>query len=268
MAPCKEAVALARETGDAILLADALRWLGNATGRAARPRDAVAINEEALAVIAPHDVPRLRAAILSWYGFCLGLCDEFERGRRAYEESVATLRQAGDALRLLAPLTNFADLEFKSGNVDAALQLGFESIAVSREFGTMTSIPFLNLAAYLLATGRLADAWENAREGLQHGLKRQRHLIVAIALQHLAQVAARQGDTETAAQLVGYADAAYASERHERHPTEKHEYERILAILRNAYAPSRLTALFARGRALSQEAAVRLALAIPKPVET
>lgn len=265
--PCKEAVELARETGDAILLADALRWLGNATGRTAHARDAIPLNEQALAAIGSHDVPRLRAAILSWYGFCLGLCDEFERGRRAYEEAVALLRQAGDALRLLAPLTNFADLEFKSGNVEAALQLGFESIAVSREFGTMTSIPFLNVAAYLLAAGRLGDAWENAREGLLHGLKRQRHLIVAIALQHLAQVAARQGDTETAARLVGYADAAYASERHDRHPTEKHEYERIVAILRNAYAPSRLNALLTDGRALSQDAAVKLALAIPKPVE-
>jgi hypothetical protein len=163
------------------------------------------------------------------------------------------------------PLTNFAEMPFHVGDLDGAIALGRQALAVAREFGTGTGATQGNLAAYLLAAGRIAEAWPIAREGLDLALARDRRMVAAIAIQHLAQIAVRERHVDIGARLIGYVDATYKRERHPREPTERREHERIMAILRQAYAPARLKQLLDLGAELDEAAAVELAKQVPAP---
>jgi predicted ATPase/class 3 adenylate cyclase len=264
-----EGTELARREGDPVLLADSLRWLGNAIGRTGRLRDALKALHEGVAVATPLGLPRLTAMVLNWEGFCFASIGENAAGQRSFERALALLRAVPDPTRLPTSLVNYAELKFNAGDVAAAIALNREALALVREYGNEAQLTAtsLNLAAYELAAGKLDEAWALSREALEGGRRSQRPMAIAIAIQHLAQIAVRRGNLEGGARLMGFVDAAYAREKHARQPTEQSEYDRIAALLRNAYAPSRLAALTAEGASLEEPAAIALALAVPKPVD-
>jgi hypothetical protein len=85
---------------------------------------------------------------------------------------------------------------------------------------------------------------------------------MAIALGHLAEIAAAEGDYERAGNLLGFADAVYARAGFTREPNERAGYERTLRALRSAVSPDRLSELLDRGRELDRSRAVTLAQAL------
>ncbi len=269
MPPALEAVRQARLTGEPVLLADALRFLGNGIGRAGKLHEALAAFREALEVAAPLGLARLDAAILAWYGFCLFSVGSVGASTRAFEDALARLRHAGDLSRMPFAYNNFAELKFYTGDVSGAIALARAALATSHEFddAAMIMSGAGNLAAYLLAAGEQREAWSLARESLELALRRERPMGAAICIQHLAQIDARHGHPERAARLMGFVDAVYAHERNPRQTTEQWGYDRIMPILRLAYAPPRLNALLEEGAAMDEAEALVLARSIPQPEE-
>jgi hypothetical protein len=88
-------------------------------------------------------------------------------------------------------------------------------------------------------------------------------IYVAIAIEHLALVAAVHGDLSRAAALEGYADAVLARRGFEREFTETTTYDRLTAPLREGPSSNELAGLTAEGAALTPEAAIALALEEP-----
>jgi predicted ATPase/class 3 adenylate cyclase len=262
-----EAVEILRDGGDPALLVDGMRYLANSVSRAGDIPQAAKIFQSALKIVAPLGLPRLKAGILAWLGFGLFSTKQPDLSRRAFDEAHELLREAGDPTRIHQVLVNLAELHFDQGDVKGAAKLGRDALALVREFGNETGAMHCmqNLAAYELSLGNVAEAWALAREALNVALRRDRHMMASIAIQHLAQIAVRRNDPELGARLLGFVDATYARERHPREPTERVEYERIIALLRAAYAPPRLAALLAEGATLDEATAASLARTIPKP---
>jgi tetratricopeptide (TPR) repeat protein len=261
----REAVDILRRCDDPVLLVDALRWYANSSGRSGNPAEGVRLLGEALALARKLGVPRLTVAVLNWYGYTLAWRRDSAGAHAAFGEAIALAREVGDVVR--APLANFAELLFSEGHVARAITTSREAVEIIRNSGQpyLAVIGLANQAAYLLAAGELHDAWVTARESMDYGMRQGRYGPMAIAIQHLAQIAARTGDTERAARLTGYSDAVFQRENHEREPTERAAYDRILAILRTNYAPPRLQALLEEGKRLGDAEAVELASEIAQP---
>jgi tetratricopeptide (TPR) repeat protein len=183
------------------------------------------------------------------------------------DEAAALLQKSGNRLGLASLQMNRAEAFFADGDDGEALASAREAEAVFRELGDERELAtvLLNLSAYRLALGRLNEAWSNAHEALPVVLHAEESILTAVAVEHLAQVAAETGDPERAARLLGYADAVYRELGYVREPTERRGYEHALELIRAALPEDRIASLLAAGEAMDQEAAVAAALAIPQP---
>jgi tetratricopeptide (TPR) repeat protein len=162
-------------------------------------------------------------------------------------------------------LANYlAELEFRAGNADAALAIASEGVARYRRLNDRlyTLVNLSNAAAYLIALDRYDEARTHAREALELAVQEKNALWAAFALQHVAAVAALEGNGARAARLVGFVEARMAELKHRREHTERQEHDRIMTLLRKELAGDELERLMAEGRARSEERAVAEALAL------
>jgi tetratricopeptide (TPR) repeat protein len=160
-------------------------------------------------------------------------------------------------------LVNYAECEFYVGNLQRAIDLGREVLARDRNRRDASSLCFAlaNLAAYLIASGQIDEAYHLANEALRKAADVQYPVLIACSLQHLAAIAALRGDHERASLLLGYTNKAF-SEATPREDTEKREYNWIVATLQNALGQHRLNDLLQRGETMPEENAIAEGLKI------
>jgi hypothetical protein len=124
------------------------------------------------------------------------------------------------------------------------------------------------MAAYLIALDCFDDAREHASQALEAARDMHAPVLTAFVLQHVAAVAALQGDSaepgpakkqEQATMLLGFVEARLSSLGVRRDYTEWQEYERVVAALRSALG-ERLDKLMALGAQWSEEDAAATAL--------
>ncbi|MBV8155877.1 MAG: adenylate/guanylate cyclase domain-containing protein [Candidatus Eremiobacteraeota bacterium] len=251
-----------KASGDAVHFAEATIRIGGAYLRQGRVPDAIACAEEALAALEGADAPALRA----WANEQLALWTTFggdpQAGCALFERTVESLRRSGDYRRLRLTLGNFAEALFASGNVARAVECLQESFDLNDPSTTRErrQIQNLNLAAYLLALDRAAEARDCAIAALDVSAPDE-ELLLAVGIGHLAEIAARRGDPESAARAIGFSDAVYARQGAIREPTEARGYQRAMEILRSALDKERLTSLMAEGGRTSRDQAVHEARA-------
>jgi len=85
---------------------------------------------------------------------------------------------------------------------------------------------------------------------------------LVIVLQHLALLGALRGQLHNASRLVGYVNVQYQEGGFEREPTEKWEYEKLMAALREHLSEPEIEKLAAEGAAWSEDQAVEEALKV------
>lgn len=151
-----------------------------------------------------------------------------------------------------------AELEFRAGNTEEALALVSEALGRHRKLNDRLHIvvDLNNAAAYLLALRRFGEAGKNAAEALTQAIQEKNALWTAFALQHLAAIAAMQGDATRAARLLGFVDARIAELEHQREHTEEQEHRRVMSALGNTLRDGDLEKLILEGRTLSEDQAV------------
>ena len=252
---------------DEIYRAEVFLRQGQALAHAGRLAEAVAVFDEAVTAARATRAPRLIGTVLSEAANWLGATGEPARARACLEEASALLRACDDRRRLALLQANFAEFLYAQGDVVGALAAVREAESVWRERSAENNLAFalLNAAAYLLVLGYWDEAWESAREALKLTVRMDYAQAVAIAIGHLAQVAAETGDATRAARLLGSVDAAYAKRGNAREPTEQHGYDRALDLIRTLLPEDRIATLLDEGAALEQDVAVAEALAIPQP---
>ena len=256
-----EAVSRARASGNGPALADALNvyaWLNVALGKRDEAEDAL-LEAESI----PAASALLRLLLLKTRAFLTHENGDSASAQHLCERLCAEHRALGNAREEANSVLNLAEMAHGAGNTERAIAL------VRQLFPGLRSLPdkklvanaLSNLAAYLVQVGEVEEAREAAREAIELLVVQEpENGVVAIAIEHLALLAALDGNLVRAATLEGYAGAAYRRVGDEREGTERVTYNRLSSILSEALAPGELTRMLADGAALSTEAAIALAL--------
>jgi predicted ATPase len=236
-------------------------------GRAGRVEESVGFFEEALEGARATSTPRLVGYVLSLAAYWTGAAGDRERARAFFDEAATLLRAIDDPGRLAILLANRAEFLFAENDLAGALESAHESEAILRERGAEFNLSLVrqNAAAYYLASARFDEAWSAARESLELALRADDTQRAAVAIGHLAHLAAETSHPEQATRLLGYADASDRRSGSAREPTEQRGYDRALELIRAALPEDRIRALLAEGAAMGADAAAAEAMAIPQP---
>jgi hypothetical protein len=165
---------------------------------------------------------------------------------------------------------NLAEVEFAAGDAAAALQRAEEARAGHESTNNRRSMAndLGNMAAYLVALNCFDDARVYASRALAAARGFRATVLTAWVLQHLAAVGALQRyanaqrtkhGRERAAMLLGFVDARLATLEVSREYTERQEYERVVAALRESLA-ERLEHVMALGAEWTEDGAAAVAL--------
>ncbi len=263
----EQAVTLLAQCNDGANHAFALRALAACLARRGKLHEALERCEEALTLARRLGIARLAATITGDMGYWSAEAGNVRRGRALLEETVALHRSSNDVLRMAIALVNLAEVRFGAGDGQGAFDSAREAQSIVRRIHNDYRLMILanNLAAYSLSLHDHDTAWLSAREALELALAREQTIYAAIAIGHLAEIAAFTGDCERAARLVGYVDAVYAAEDCVRESTEKRGYDRAMSLLRQALPRERLTTLMNEGACFDASAALAESQTISRP---
>jgi hypothetical protein len=192
--------------------------------------------------------------------------------RDALESVVATYRAHISDRMLTHGTIDLAEAEFGVGNRSAAIARGREGAAGARALTApqLLTVSLSNLAAYLLdgddvAAEDLEEALAASHEACALSYEKQFGVLTTIAIQVCALAAVRRGEVSAAAELAGYVELALIAAAAPREQTEQRTYDALMRRLRTAVPACELEAMFDAGTVMSEDEAVRRALACTKP---
>lgn len=257
-----KAVAAYRHMHDEAGIAAAQRCRGAALIRLGKLDEGERAIRCALEVFRARNHHRLTALALRTLAAARLLHGQAESAAQLYREALPLSQALEDERGVQIISGNLAEIEALSENYEQALTHGREAleIARSRRDWVMACTLLINVTAYLLAADRFSEARLAAREALSIAVELGSEIHLAVAIQHLAAVAAHCGDPERSARLIGYVDAAYARLENSREPNEAREYERTLSQLGERLLPSVLHAQRSAGVVMTAQQAEREAL--------
>ena len=250
-----------RQVGDAAGLASVLILLARAYAGMGRTELATLVLAEAVSVMPAEGSTKLQGRLADVCGFLSNMNGDPAAARRHYERALSLFRRAGADSLLLGALVNFADTAWVQGDLDAALSGLREAAAALRLSPSTTKgrlgVCLTNLAGVHVERHELGAALAAARVGLP---LRQEAGFAWGALDHLALRAALAGKLIQAAQITGYAGAAFALKAATRQPNGARAHARLKTLLQDKLDPLDLARLMAEGAGLGEDQACRLAL--------
>lgn len=259
------AVELAREAGDPDTLTLALLQSCTALTSAGMLERAAAAVAEAAEVGATTG-PRLRLRILETQADVTSQSGSLEAGP-VLERLRKTHVQLGNVSAANRAALLQAEFEQRHGGAARARELIVEvlpSLRANRSRLTLLRVALVNVCGYCVALDRLAEARDAGREALELFPQDADGTLSVVAVEHLALVAALEGETERAARLAAYSDRALRDLGFSRGSSEQATRTRLEALLAERLAPAEAGASFAEGAALSADEAIVLALDEPR----
>jgi predicted ATPase/class 3 adenylate cyclase len=256
-----QAVEIARATNDANEIARAQAILGTCYRSAGRYDEAE--RELSEAYESPASLSRITAnAVLRIWAVTELQRGEIDLARRRFSEVVRLERPGSEAHA--SALLNLGELEFATGHIERARAAAYDA---GNTYGGLNSVYLVllssNLAAYAMAAGDIDAAGDHLRDALD--LHNRSHSgWLHMLLGNHALLAVLLGEHERAVELAGFTDAAYASRGEIRQYTERHGYERLMALLREVYSADELARRMNEGARLTEEQALAHAAAIQK----
>jgi hypothetical protein len=261
-AAAERALAQSRAVGDELAIARAEFLAGHSLVALGRLAEGEMLLRSALNGFRKLGANRSIGRTLASLALARERADDIGAARSYCAQAVGTLQEIEGEDGELDHTSYLAELEFRAGNVRAALKLASDGHARHRKLDDRLDmlVNLSNAAAYLLALDRHDEARASAREALKLALQEENALWTAFGLQHLAAVAALQGDKARAARVLGFVDGRMAELEHLREHTEEQEYQRAMTLLRNDLDGGELQRLIAEGRSWSEDRAVAEAL--------
>ncbi len=256
-----EAVALARASDDAAILAHALEVYARRAVFVKRLDDAAAALAEAEAV--PGASPFLRRGLLTTRAFLSGPLGDAEAAARAWEQLRDESRALGNAVFERWATLQICEVEHERGNTLRAIALADDVLESARVSADRTFLfTFLALlASYFVAVDDMAAAAHAAREAIRHLAPYDPHSrYVAVAMEPLAVALASGNELGRAARLAGYSDVVLGPLEDAFDYTELTTHRRLTTLLRESAAADDLLAWRAEGASLTAETAIALAL--------
>ena len=225
--------------------------------------NATAFAEEGLAVARETGEQRLVANALSNLGAIVLAGGDAERAGPLLDAAVAAARDAGDQRILALAVNNLGDYALTRGDFETARPLFEESLAHLRARGDTANVAraLFNLGASELELGRHDVAGDRFREGLALARDAGDREDLAWILEGLAALAAARGQGERAALLLGAADAQLAVMGADHKPYERSLRGRTEAALASLPGEPPIAETVGRGAALPLSEAIELGLA-------
>jgi predicted ATPase/DNA-binding XRE family transcriptional regulator len=269
LAAAKICEAAYREPDDELNLAEALGFAGSALAHLGRDAEGEKLMAASVARYRERGAQQLIAYGVNYQGMARMVQGDVLTARQLLGEALVLFRDLGNESGAGSVAANLAEAEFRAGDAQTAVRLCQEAIETLSN-GREARIALGNLAAYLVDLGRYNDAREKARESILRGGIARADVEIALALQHLAAVAAlrpksednAQDDISRAALLLGFVDSRLAAFDSIREYTEQQEYDTIVDLLRSRVGVDEFEALRTRGGSWSEDVAVREALQI------
>jgi tetratricopeptide (TPR) repeat protein len=205
---------------------------------------------------------------LGWATYGLGMLayglGEFKEARAHFEDGLAMCAEAGHD-RLTAYLLNgLGEVARLKGERAAARSLYEEALGIWKRIGyrSASCSALLNLGAIALEEGNLVGAQAYFEDVL--ALANDPHIanreVISISLDGLGAVAARRGTWERAARLTGAAEAIREAIGYELERADRAFRDRYVAEARAELGEEAFASAVARGRAMTFDEAVRLAV--------
>jgi predicted ATPase/class 3 adenylate cyclase len=265
----EESLALAREIGDQLLVATALNDLGIVARVRGDLDRAEPLYQESLALRRQAGSGSEIARTLNNLGTVAIDRGDFDRACELFAESLSLYRDAGDRWGAAGAQVNMAVATHLLGDAPRAVALLEESRLLFQEVGDRRSaaVAALNLADALRDSGDLPQAVVQYRDALAEFADADDHQGVAQVFLGLGGVMARMGRFESAAKLLGAASVLKTGEE-PGSPEKSHEIAHLKAdldVIRGALGEEAFTAAWEAGRALSVDAAVKVALSSDRP---
>jgi ATP/maltotriose-dependent transcriptional regulator MalT len=156
-----------------------------------------------------------------------------------------------------------AEIEFESGNVEAALASTLRAINLynAMELPHFTLMPLANVSMYLNALGRSFESLALSHRNIPELVKYGQQIGVVTSLQHSAFALATLGRLGDAARIAGFCDSRFRAAGMERWPGDVPELERFMRLLREQLDTAALKSLLEEGALLEEAAAVDLTMA-------
>jgi predicted ATPase len=264
---------------DACGFVNAQSLIGHALLYLGRRAEAKILLEKNMVLARRLDAPE-RDFVIVYNLRLLALATEDIEAARSYLAEAMRIIKASSQLEpwhdiAAGPLLDLGECEFGAGNVELALQhtcKALDRLAAARENNrTVENVKSLALnfiTFYLIALGRYDEAEEHARRALDLTRECSLYADMLWCLEQFAAVAAlrRRSVTDeaarmnSAARLVGFADAGLADLGSARWPFAQPQYDRTLAELQRSLGRDRVSELMCEGAAMTEEQALSEAL--------
>jgi tetratricopeptide (TPR) repeat protein len=216
-----QSLELARASGDAPLIAQALGGLARVALRTDVPEGRRLAREALDVSVAAEDEPG-RSNALHLLGVGAQIAGDLTEAREWMTERLALVRSQGNDFLAASEAANLSMVERQLGNLDVAEELDREALIVGGRIGDEFTKPF--------------------------------------AVIGLAAIAAERGDHHRAATLLGSVETMMEAQSMEWPPDERPHYERMLADLPEAMGADEFEHARSAGQLLSAADAVALAL--------
>jgi predicted ATPase/DNA-binding winged helix-turn-helix (wHTH) protein len=249
-------------------------WLGRAldhyglnlarAGEVAEGREALEEARTLLAKFSPGSRSYVRCltdlAIVQMVGH------DYDAARTLLDEALALREFDGADRWILRARLYKGNVDYAQGQLARAVSDARELVARCRALHGGDGIlghALCNLGDYLAAGGAFEEARTILREGLPLALASELGSAeLASGVQTAAIIAFQDGKAERAAELIGYADAFFASEFTGRHPARREARHRLVEALKDKLSPDRLAARMETGSRWSEDQAMAAALDI------
>jgi predicted ATPase/transcriptional regulator with XRE-family HTH domain/Tfp pilus assembly protein PilF len=255
-------LAMYRELGDVMGIADSLNNLGVTVGEQGDYARATTLYEESLALRRERgDTGGIANSLnnLANIAFDQGA---YERARTLYEESLALLRELGNQQGIAMALTNLGGVLSHQGDYARAQELHEEGLALFQQLadqsGSANALSNLGRVAYYRGDYVRATTYFTKSLELFRELKDRRG--IAECLERLAGVAGARGQAQRAARLYGAAECLHEAINAPVAPADRLYYERTVADARAQLDETAFATAWAEGRATPLEQAIADAL--------
>ncbi len=256
----RRAAALHRQSADKNL-AHALYGIGvilTAMGQYDGAREALL---EARAILSGTNKKRWLYGVHSALGNLERNVGAYDAARGHYGDAIAVARLMNEVNYESAIRQYMAELEFKTGNIGRAIELGRDAVAGMRRasWPIMLAAAVSNLTSYLLAAGKVAEGREVAVEALS--LTREiGGFALRVSLLQWALIGAQEGRVEAAARLSGYLDGAVSRNGDIYGATESHIKAQLQNLLATTLPAEDRQSLTAEGAGWSEAEAIALVI--------
>jgi predicted ATPase/transcriptional regulator with XRE-family HTH domain len=257
-----------QELGDVLGVAHAQHLAGSSLAYLGRSAEAEALLLEALAAARSLGNRRLEADVLQKIGWARSAVGDFAGARAYLTEALGLARVLGAESFAGSVTISLADNEFDADDPEKALRLTVDLLATPALDSQNIAFALVNMAAYLIALRQYDEARARASEGFELARGLRMVALVAVSLQHLALVAVLRpqaegrGNSTGAARLFGFVEARRTELGISLDYGLRQEYNRALAVLRDAIGTDELTHLMIAGASMTEDEAVAQAYAL------